>query len=135
VCILLTKERATPGSQISHCNTTHCTHSHQPCRCGQENQHYSADAPAICQGVGQCLKLGIACHSSSCEKHKKEDDDPRWPGQKARPYIPNNQSKRVGGMAQAIEYQPTKRKGLSLNSSTVGCVGGGNGLGLMNNLT
>jgi hypothetical protein len=35
------------------------------------------------------------------------------PGQKVKPYLQNNQSKRYGVMAQMVEHLPSKHKALS----------------------
>jgi hypothetical protein len=44
---------------------------------------------------------------------KWEDQDPGWPGQKARHYLQNNQSKK--GYRQAEEHLPSKHEALSSN--------------------
>jgi hypothetical protein len=52
------------------------------------------------------------------------DHDSDRPGQKARPNLQNNQSKKAGGMAQAVKHLPNKCKALSSNPSTTGKEGG-----------
>jgi hypothetical protein len=49
---------------------------------------------------------------------KQEDHGPGQPGQKVRPYLQKNQSKKAGDKAQAVEYPPHKHKALSSTTST-----------------
>jgi hypothetical protein len=50
------------------------------------------------------------------EVGKQEDCGPDQPGQKARPYLQNNKSKRAGGVAQLAECLSSKPEALNLNS-------------------
>jgi hypothetical protein len=43
---------------------------------------------------------------------------PDRPEQKARPYLQNDQNKRVAGVTKVVQHLPSKCKALSSNSST-----------------
>jgi hypothetical protein len=60
---------------------------------------------------------GHTCHPSYSRKHKKEDHGPGRPGNKARPYLKNNQSKNGWQVAQ-VQHLPSKRKALTLMPCT-----------------
>jgi hypothetical protein len=49
---------------------------------------------------------------------KKEGHHPGWPGQKVRPFLQSNQSKRAGEMTQAEHHLPSKHRALNSNLST-----------------
>jgi hypothetical protein len=54
--------------------------------------------------------MGQAYHPSYYAKRKQEDHGPDCLGINIRPYFKNNQSKKAGGMAQAVEHLPNKLK-------------------------
>jgi hypothetical protein len=47
-----------------------------------------------------------------------EDLSPGQAGEKVRSCLQNNQSKKAGGMAQAVEHLPSKHKTLNSNPNT-----------------
>jgi hypothetical protein len=59
----------------------------------------------------------------------KDDCGPGQPGQKARPSLQNNQSKRACSVVQVVELLPSKRKALSSNPSMEEEEGEGEGEG------
>jgi hypothetical protein len=54
--------------------------------------------PHLNQWLGMMTHI---CHPSYCGKHKQEDHSLGQPGQKARPYLQNNQSKKGWGRASS----------------------------------
>jgi hypothetical protein len=63
-------------------------------------------------------KSGVVVHSC-CGSHEWEDHGPGWPGGKPRdPIWKVNKEERTGGLAQVVEWFPSKHKILSSSPST-----------------
>jgi hypothetical protein len=62
--------------------------------------------------------MACTCHPSDSRKQNWEITVQATLSKKVRPNLKNNQGKRARGMAQAVEYLPSKHKALSSSPST-----------------
>jgi hypothetical protein len=61
-----------------------------------------------------------ACHPNYTGKHKWKDCSPGQPGHKARPYLKNNQFKKVWGcVAYQVDHLPAKCEALNSTPNSV----------------